>query len=149
MVIKVNIEEFDPDSFEVATKHCIFLEFATSGIPVLLINGRKPGKTLLAMAGVHGDEFAGIRAIHQTCRQLDPEEMSGRLLAVPVANLPAFWASTRNTPIDGLNLARIFPGKKEGSVTEQIAYYLSEKIIARADFLIDLTPVELGTNSLS
>src|SRR5690606_17692288 len=58
--------------------------------------------------------------------------------AVPVANLPAFYAVNRLGPIDSLNLARTFPGKKDGSITERIAHYLGEIIIPEADFFIDL-----------
>jgi predicted deacylase len=144
MIISIPIEEFDPDLFEASTKHRLYLELTATtdgerlAIPALLVNGRNPGKTLLAIAGVHGDEFAGIQAIHEVCHQLDPEQMSGRMLAIPVANPSAYWAGTRHTPADGLNLARTFPGRKDGSLTERLAYHLSEEIIARSDFLIDL-----------
>jgi predicted deacylase len=57
---------------------------------------------------------------------------------VPVCNLPAFEAVQRSSPIDGLNLARVFPGKADGTVTERIAYALTEQLLRHADFLIDL-----------
>ena len=69
---------------------------------------------------------------------LDPSMMSGDLLCVPVANPPAFWAVSRCSPLDGRNLARVFPGSSEGSITEAIAYAIDREILAEADFLLDL-----------
>lgn len=142
MALHVKVEEFDVEAFGDVARYELFLEFDVPekgfGIPILLLNGRKPGKTLLAIAGIHGDELAGVQAVHEVARQLDPGEMSGRFLGVPIANLSAYWSGTRRTPVDNLDLARTFPGRKVGSVTESIAFYISEKLIARSDFLVDL-----------
>jgi predicted deacylase len=144
MIQRVRIEDFDPDLPRPPGKDAFFLEISPStggqrlGFPLLLATGRGQGKTLVAIAGVHGDEYEGVQAIHEIYHQLNPDEMSGRLLAVPVANQPAHWAVSRHTPIDFLNLARIFPGRREGTFTERLAYYLSEKIISCADFFVDL-----------
>jgi predicted deacylase len=44
----------------------------------------------------------------------------------------------RESPIDGCNLARVFPGRADGTVTERLAHALVENVIAGADLLIDL-----------
>ena len=75
---------------------------------MLVVRGRLPGPTLVVSANVHGDEYEGVRAIFETFNSLDPGAMSGDLLAVPVVNVPAFWAGTRTSPLDDANLARIF-----------------------------------------
>lgn len=144
MIQKVRIEDFDPDLPRPPGKHAFFAEISPStggaslGFPVLLATGRREGKTLVAIAGVHGDEYEGVQAIHEIYQLLDPDEMSGRLLAVPVVNQPAHWAVSRHSPIDLLNLARTFPGSRDGTFTERLAFYLSEKIISHADFFVDL-----------
>ncbi len=107
-------------------------------LPVLIARGAGPGRTLVVSAGVHGDELEGVRAIFDTFRQLDPSVMSGDFVAVPVANPPAFWNGTRTSPLDGGNLARVFPGNAEGSPTEAIAYHLDRDILPRADLYLDL-----------
>jgi predicted deacylase len=61
----------------------------------VLFRGAREGNVLVGMAGVHGDEYEGPRAILDVCSTLDPEAMSGDLIAVPVAKPPAFWAGTR------------------------------------------------------
>jgi predicted deacylase len=40
--------------------------------------------------------------------------------------------------VDGCNLARVFPGKAEGSVSERIAFQFDQQILSRASFYLDL-----------
>ena len=144
MAIYKNIEEFKFEDAAETGKHSYFLEICPAGsgeqigIPLLIANGAKTGKTLVVFAGVHGDELEGVQAIQDVFNQLNTDEMSGRFIAVPTANLPAVRAVKRNSPLDLLNLARVFPGNKHGSVTERIAFYLSELIIPQADLFLDL-----------
>jgi predicted deacylase len=139
----LDIEQFEFPNRNETGKHRYFLKIGSQdeeqiGIPVLVANGHHPGKTLVVFACVHGDELEGVQAIHDVFNVLEPEEMRGRFIAVPIANLPAYRAVTRTSPIDGMNLARTFPGKKNGTVTEQIAYHLSNLIIREADLFLDL-----------
>ena len=57
---------------------------------------------------------------------------------IPALNFPAFMSGDRNSPIDGLNMNRAFPGKRDGSVTSMIADYLTTKIIPLSDVLVDI-----------
>lgn len=98
--------------------------------------GLRPGPHLLITGGVHGDEFEPMAAIRQLARELRPEVLSGRITLVPVVNEPAFRLGRRCAE-DGLDLARTCPGRADGSVTEQIAFALSE-LIRSADLYIDL-----------
>jgi predicted deacylase len=144
MATNINIEQFSFDDAAQVGKHAFFLEISPAGsgeqigIPLLIANGRQPGKTVVTFAAVHGDELEGVQAIQDVFHQLETDTMSGRLIAVPVANLPAFRAVQRASPVDSLNLARTFPGRKDGSITERIAYYLGNLIIPQADFFLDL-----------
>ena len=92
-------------------------------IPMFVIKGIKPGKTIGVLGGVHGDEYDGPQAIRDIYTSLEPNELAGTFLGVPHSNIPAFSAGTRVSPIDGLNLARIFPGKEDGTITEKIANF--------------------------
>lgn len=107
-------------------------------LPVLAAAGISDGPTLAVLAGVHGDEYEGIRAIPEVFRLPELAELRGRLIMIPVCNVPAFHAATRSSPIDGMNLARVFPGDPHGTVTHRIAYTLTERVIAPASLLIDL-----------
>jgi uncharacterized protein len=125
-----------------AGRHSLKLEFEAGGhrleMPILLVRGAAPGRTLLVSAGVHGDEYEGIRAILETFGELDPAIMRGSFLAVPVASLPAYHARSRSSPLDGSNLARVFPGRPDGSPTEAIAWHFGNRILPLADLYLDL-----------
>ncbi|MCI0423010.1 MAG: succinylglutamate desuccinylase/aspartoacylase family protein [Acidobacteria bacterium] len=97
-----------------------------------------PGPSALVVAGVHGDEYEGPAAIADLASRLAPQSLQGSIRLIPVANPFAFAAGTRISPIDGINLARVFPGKEEGSPTEQLAHVLFHEFAIKADYLIDL-----------
>lgn len=134
--------DFDLQQFGRGQKYSFDLELDGDAkglsLPVLLVCGRNKGPTLVATAGIHGDEYEGVRTILDTHASLDPDEMSGTLLAVPVANPPAFWNGTRLSPLDGKNLARVFPGRLDEGPSAATAHYLAHSVIACADFYIDL-----------
>mgnify|MGYP003288079849 CR=1 FL=1 len=144
MVITTTPQGFNPDGLAPSSKQKFFVELSPAsggnsvGFPVLVANGAHPGKTLVAVAGVHGDEYEGVQALHDVYNDLDVDQLSGRVIAVPIVNLPAHLGVSRHSPVDCLNLARTFPGRREGTISERLAHYLSELIIARADFFIDL-----------
>lgn len=106
-------------------------------LSVMVTRGAHDGPTLLVFAGVHGDEYEGVRAIPELMQRAAAIIEHGRLIAVPVCNPPAFAAATRNSPVDGLNLARVFPGDAQGTLSQRIAHTLTTQLIARSDFLID------------
>lgn len=107
-------------------------------LPVMVVRGAKPGKTLLVIAGVHGDEFEGMAALHQVFAGCEPERLTGTFVAVPIANPPSFEAGLRTNPDDRQDMARVFPGDPAGTVTEQIAHALTQHFIRHADLLCDL-----------
>ncbi|HET8678949.1 MAG TPA: M14 family metallopeptidase [bacterium] len=106
--------------------------------PTLIARGAHPGRTLLAIGGVHGDEYEGPIAIQNVFDDLDPAAMCGTLVAIPVMNGPAFAAAEREGHWDHLNLARIFPGSGSGSPTMRIAHAFREHLLPQADLLLDI-----------
>lgn len=106
-------------------------------IPIATI-GHGNGPTVLLMAGNHGDEYPGQIAIMRLLRELKTEDISGRIILIPALNMPAAKASTRLSPVDGMNLNRCFPGDPEGTVTQIIADYLTTVLFPMSDVVIDL-----------
>jgi len=100
------------------------------------IQGTSNGPHLLITGGVHGDEFEPMAAVRRLLETLSSEQLAGSVTLVPVVNEAAFLAGQR-TAEDGLDLARVCPGKSDGSVTERTAHALSEHI-RTADYYIDL-----------
>ena len=108
-------------------------------IPVSVIRGRNPGPVLALLAGVHGYEYPGITALQRLRKSVRTADLSGTLILVHIANPPSFYGRTVYTsPADGKNLNRVFPGKKDGSLSERIADSITRHVIEQADFLVDL-----------
>jgi hypothetical protein len=119
-----------------------------SRIPVHILNGAKKGPTLCLLSAIHGDEIFPMDVVREIVERTDLEKLSGTIIAVPVANPHSFESGTRNTPFDFSNLNRIFPGKSDGSLSERIAHVISQQVMRKADYLIDLHsgPASLNVN---
>src|SRR4051794_27233422 len=92
---------------------------------------RGDGPHVLITAGVHGDELEPMVAVRRLMHAIDATELRGSVTLVPVVNAAAFARGTR-TADDGLDLARVCPGRADGSVTERAAAALSQ-LITSAD----------------
>lgn len=124
-------------------KHYGVCEFPVEGqpyrLPMWLINGGADGPTLVVTGGVHAAEYASIAAALDLGRSLDPRGLRGRVIIVPVMNMPAFTArSIYVCPLDGRNLNRVFPGDARGSASEQIADWVFRNVISQANYYVDL-----------
>jgi len=107
--------------------------------PVISITGAKPGSVLFVNAGVHGGEYPAIEAVIRLSKTLNPKKIAGRVILMPVLNLPAFRSRTPFVcPIDNVNPNRVFPGDPKGSYSEQMTHALINEFIVHADAYIDL-----------
>lgn len=108
------------------------------GIGAMMVEGARPGRTLVAVAGVHGCEYVGIQALRELMDELDPAQMAGRAMLIPVANAPGFFSGAKQVvPEDGKNLNRCFPGSAQGTLASRMAWAL-ETYCYGADLLVDL-----------
>ncbi|MGB3289672.1 MAG: succinylglutamate desuccinylase/aspartoacylase family protein [Burkholderiaceae bacterium] len=106
-------------------------------VPVICIrNG--DGPTTLLTAGNHGDEYEGQVALIRLARELNSENVRGRVIIIPSLNFPAVDAGRRVSPVDNGNLNRLFPGLANGSPTEMIAHYVDSVLLPQCDLVIDL-----------
>ena len=122
-----------------------FLEVPAAGgdegsrIPITVIHGTQPGPVLALIAGNHGYEYAPILALQRLRSRIDPRRLHGTVIMVHVANLPSFLGRTiYYSPVDRKNLNRVYPGKRDGSLSERIAYAITTEVIERCDYLVDL-----------
>jgi predicted deacylase len=106
-------------------------------MPIAVIKNGK-GPTLLAMSGNHGDEYEGQVANSKLIRGLDPRDIRGRVIILPMANFPAAHAGLRTSPIDDGNLNRSFPGDPDGTPTRMIAHHIETELMPLADLVVDL-----------
>ena len=111
--------------------------YGNISIPIAVIrNGNGP--TVLLMAGNHGDEYEGQIALCKLIRTLQPGEMTGRVIVMPAANLPAALVGARVSPLDDGNLNRAFPGDPDRSPTSAIAHYIESVLFPMSDYHHDL-----------
>ncbi len=105
-------------------------------IPIVRIkNG--DGPSVLLQAGTHGDEWEGQIGLGNLLRALEPKDIRGRLVILPSANFPAAMAGQRTSPIDEGNLNRLYPGDAEGTITQQIAYWIEHALLPGFDYSFD------------
>ena len=108
-------------------------------LPATIVRGEKPGKTALITAGIHAGEYVGIQSAVELGRDLKIEKMTGTVIIVKVVAKEEF--ENRHGSLcraTGENLNRLFPGKKEGTTYEKLAYAVVEELQKVADFYIDL-----------
>ena len=120
----------------------IFVEKLAGGsdltIPVTIINGAKPGPCFWINGGIHGDEPEGILTCSLLKEKIKPDDLSGSIVMIPVMNVPAMEAAERGNPLDtfSYDMNRIYPGRKEGYLSERIAHIHKEWMIKYADMEI-------------
>lgn len=107
-------------------------------IPVIIINGKLKGPVVYIQAASDGNELNGVAALHRIIRILDPADLAGSVIAVPIVNIHALNARQAVNPVDNKKMNRCFPGKKKGSSSERIAHFLFNNAVVHADYCIDL-----------
>ena len=85
---------------------------AALDIPVAVVRGARPGPVLALVAGAHGTEYASIIAIERLIEKLDPAQISGTVILVPLINTPSFEQKVPHlNPVDGKSMNRFYPGQ--------------------------------------
>ncbi|HVY43949.1 MAG TPA: succinylglutamate desuccinylase/aspartoacylase family protein [Hyphomicrobiaceae bacterium] len=106
-------------------------------LPVHVLHGPRPGPAMFVSAAIHGDELNGVEIIRRVLRTLQPGNISGTLLCVPVVNAYGFIGRSRYLP-DRRDLNRAFPGSPDGSLAARLASLFLKEVVKRCQFGIDL-----------
>lgn len=114
-------------------------------MPVGVVSGLSPGPIFAVTGGLFPMEYDGVEAASRLYHLIDPKQLSGTLIVVPVVNMPCLqfrtpWFSLNQSigPVDGLNINSVFPGNPDGSATEVLAHRLFHDIIVKSDYHVDL-----------
>lgn len=110
------------------------------GIPVVIVHGSHEGPTLTVDASCHGDEHEGTMAVIELLSAVNPKELRGTLIAVPLLNIPAVEAMQRGNPFDHWNsdLNRLFPGTPDGNLTQRAAHTHINVVAEKTDYSISI-----------
>ena len=118
-------------------------------LPIIIVKGGSGGKVFTITSGVHGSELSPIIATQKLIGEIKPSKLKGTLIILPITNIGAFYGySPYVNPLDKKNINRIFPGKKDGTVSEKIAYFIANKIIPLSDIFIDVHSGDLNEDLL-
>jgi len=115
--------------------------------PVHVIRGSRPGLTLCMTAAVHGDELNGVEIVRRLINGIEPEELTGTIIGVPIVNLLGFTRGSRYLP-DRRDLNRYFPGNPRGSSASRIANSFMLEIVSHCDRLVDLHTGSLNRTNM-
>lgn len=108
-------------------------------LPATILHGEQPGKTVLITAGIHAEEYVGIQSALELSEILKVQKIAGTVVIVKVVNRKAFeLRSGSDSHEDGKNLNRVFPGNREGTWSERLAYAIENELLSIADYYIDL-----------
>lgn len=109
-------------------------------VPITVINGLRGdgGPGVAVFGGTHGNEYEGQVAVKRLCRELDANQMRGRVVLMPQLSETACAAHTRVSPEDGVNMNRAFPGNARGTLSQRIAAFVKTRVFPCARIVIDL-----------
>src|SRR4029077_15700151 len=111
------------------------------------IQGTKPGPVLALVAGSHGTEYASIIALEKLIEELDPAEVSGTVIILPLVNIASFEQKVQHVnPVDNKSMNRFYPGKPDGTQTERASWLITKQVVEKCDYLIDLHGGDLDEN---
>jgi len=126
---------------------------ATVSIPLMVMNGAKPGPCLYLGAAIHGDEVNGIALLSRALKQIDLQRLSGSIICVPAQHPLALYSDHRlplaqflKSPLDQApaDAWTCFPGQEDGNLAQVVAATLF-RLIRRCDFALDIhTPTRGG-----
>jgi uncharacterized protein len=107
-------------------------------IPLHIINGAADGPTLVVHAGTSGLEIEPALVLPQIVKELDPAEMNGTVVVVPLMNTSGFEFTQIVSAWDEKHLNELGRGDANGTVNEQMIHQYYEAVIAEADALLDV-----------
>jgi len=111
---------------------------AGTNIPVVVVNGAKPGPVLALVTGAHGTEYASIIAVERLIVDLDPAKISGTVILIPLVNIASFEQKVPHVnPVDNKSMNRFYPGKADGTQTDRASFFITKHVVDRSDYLID------------
>jgi predicted deacylase len=144
------VSALDVNTLEPGKKHLLYfqgVEMPTgqhSYVSVTVAKGAKPGKRVVLVSGVHGDEMSSVHTVQTVMNRLDPREMSGTVMAVTDVSGPALESMQRRWPnqgrgIDLIDMNREWPGNENGATApSRHAWLLFNRLLRpNADFAID------------
>ena len=120
--------------FEIGETHGRF----SAHIPLHIVNGASDGPTLVVQAGASGLEIEPSLILPHVVKELDPAQIKGTLILVPLMNTSGFEFTQIKSVFDDKHLNHLGRGSADGTISEQLVHAYYQSAIANADALIDI-----------
>ncbi|GAB4521370.1 MAG: succinylglutamate desuccinylase/aspartoacylase family protein [Haliangiales bacterium] len=117
-------------------------------LPIAVVHGRRPGPTVWISGAIHGDELNGVEIVRELIERVEPSELCGTILAVPMVNVFGVVDGSRYLP-DRRDLNRSFPGSARGSLASRLAHLLLTEVVSRCEFGIDFHTGSGGRSNIA
>jgi uncharacterized protein len=112
---------------------------AATSIAVVVASGAKAGPVLALVSGAHGTEYASIIALEKVIERIDPAQLSGTVIIVPLVNVQSFERKVPHVnPVDNKSMNRFYPGNMSGTQTDRALYMMTKEVVDKCNYLIDL-----------
>jgi uncharacterized protein len=142
------VSALDVNDLEPGHKHLLYFQGVENRTALVRVRdgrqGAKPGKRVVLVSGVHGDEMSSIHTVQTVMNRLDPAQMSGTVLAVTDVVRPAIEGMQRRWPNFGrgndlIDMNREWPGNENGvTATSRHAGLLFNRLLRpNADAAVD------------
>lgn len=112
-------------------------------IPIHVFHGIEAGPRFFITSTIHGDEVNSIEILRRLHLSDELKRIRGTLITIPVINIHGFILQSRYLP-DRRDLNRSFPGSKAGSLAARLANILTEEVISKCQYGIDLHTGAIG-----
>lgn len=101
--------------------------------------GKNGGKRISIVTGIHGDELEGQYVCYELSRRIQEhqEMLTGTVDIYPAMNPLGIDSVTRGIPSFDMDMNRLFPGNKDGSMTEFLASQIIEDLTG-SDLCVDI-----------
>ncbi len=119
---------------------CAYLpDSSIVSIPLSIVVGNEDGPVLWISAAMHGPEITGTEVVRRLVREeLNPTQLRGAVVAAPILSPLAYQSHQMNTPQDGYNLNRVFPGDPKMLLSHRLAHLIYNQLVKPCDYVIDL-----------
>ena len=144
------VTALDVNDLEPGRKHLLYFRGVATPtgqhwhVSVTVARGARPGKRVVLVSGVHGDEMSSVHAVQTVMNQLDPAAMSGTVMAVTDVSRPALESMQRRWPnsgrgIDLIDMNREWPGDENGltAASRHAGLVFNRLLRPNADYAID------------
>ncbi len=109
-----------------------------ANLPIVVINGARKGPTLYVESCLDGAELNPIAAVRRIVREIDPNKLSGKVIAALIVNFFGFHAKMQLNPLDYANMNRVFPGNPLGGSSDRVAHIVFKELVLKANYVVDV-----------